>query len=39
MVWSLLKLGYAGDERVKKGIDWIAEYQRFDDGANEPPVG
>jgi hypothetical protein len=36
MVWSLLKLGFAGDERVEHGIDWIAKYQRFDDGARGP---
>ena len=39
MIWSLIKLGYAGDERVRKGIDWIAEYQRFDDGDGGPPAG
>jgi len=31
MVWSLIRLGYAGDPRVKRGIDWITTYQRFDD--------
>jgi hypothetical protein len=32
MLWSLIKLGYLKDERVEKGIEWIARYQRFDDG-------
>lgn len=33
MVWSLIRFGFSGDERVKKGIDWIVRYQRADDGA------
>jgi hypothetical protein len=32
MVWSLIRLGYLSDPRVQRGIDWIARYQRFDDG-------
>ena len=39
MIWSLIKLGYLDDERVKKGIDWIARYQRFDDGIEIRPTG
>lgn len=39
MVWSLIKLGYLEDERVKKGIDWICKYQRSDDGTSEIPKG
>jgi hypothetical protein len=31
MVYSLIKLGYLGDQRVKAGVDWINRYQRFDD--------
>lgn len=34
MIWSLIKLGYSKDERVRKGIEWIAVYQRFDDGVD-----
>ena len=34
MVWSLIKLGHLKDERVEKGIEWIAKYQRFDDGTD-----
>ena len=39
MVWSLVKLGRLGDERVRKGIEWITRYQRFDDGAAGKPAG
>ena len=39
MVWSLLRFGYLGDPRVKRGIDWITAYQRFDDGENRAPKG
>jgi hypothetical protein len=39
MVWSLIKLGYGKDERVLKGVEWIARYQRFDDGKGKPPTG
>jgi hypothetical protein len=39
MVWSLIKLGFLDDERVRRGIEWITTYQRFDDGAREKPAG
>ena len=39
MVWSLIRLGYLEDPRVKRGIDWITTYQRFDDGIEEKPRG
>jgi hypothetical protein len=32
MIYSLLRLGMAEDERVMKGIEWILKYQRYDDG-------
>jgi hypothetical protein len=32
MIWSLVKLGYLNDERVRNGIEWICKYQRSDDG-------
>jgi len=38
MVWSLMRLGNQ-DPRVKRGIEWIARYQRFDDAESEPPKG
>ena len=37
MVWSLIRLGFLGDPRVKRGVDWIVKYQRFDDGDAYPP--
>lgn len=39
MVWSLIRLGMADDPRVQRAIDWIATYQRFDDGDGEAPTG
>lgn len=39
MVWSLIRLGYLEDDRVKRGIDWITIYQRFDDGIEKMPRG
>jgi hypothetical protein len=39
MIWSLIKLGYRKDDRVRKGIEWITRYQRFDDGAADKPKG
>jgi len=39
MVWSLIRLGYLEDPRVKRSIDWIAAYQRFDDGIEQSPRG
>ena len=37
LVWSLIRLGFLGDPRVERGVDWIVEYQRFDDGEAYPP--
>jgi len=37
MVWSMLRLGYEGDARVEKGIEWLLRYRRFDDGVPVPP--
>ncbi|WXG44517.1 MAG: nitrogen fixation protein NifH [Promethearchaeati archaeon SRVP18_Atabeyarchaeia-1] len=39
MVWSLIRFGYLEDSRVKRGIEWIVKYQRFDDGVEESPQG
>ena len=39
MVWSLIKLGYLEDARVKRAINWITKYQRFDDGEKSRPKG
>lgn len=38
MVWALIRLG-CEDERVAKTADWIATYQRFDDGDGDAPTG
>ena len=37
MVWSLIRFGYLDDPRVQKGINWIINYQRFDDGEQNLP--
>ncbi len=37
MVWSLLRFGYYNDPRLKKGIDWLTRYMRFNDGVEQTP--
>jgi hypothetical protein len=37
MVFSLIRFGYLDDPRIKKGIEWLAKYQRFDDGDTRAP--
>jgi hypothetical protein len=32
MVWSLIRLGYLGDERLRRAINYITACQRYDDG-------
>jgi len=32
MLFALVRLGYAKDERVSRGFEWISEHQRFDLG-------
>jgi hypothetical protein len=39
MVYSLLRLGFEDDPRVHQAIDWITDYQRFDDGIEDAPKG
>jgi hypothetical protein len=39
MVWSLIRFGYLEDPRVKRGINWITTYQRFDDRIKNSPKG
>jgi len=39
MIWSLIRLGHLDDARVKRGIEWIARYQRFDDAVEKPAKG
>ena len=37
LVWSLLRLGYLGDQRVEHGVEWLTRFLRFDDGDSSPP--
>ncbi len=37
MLWSLIKFGYLTDSRIQQGINWIVNYQRFDDGLEPAP--
>ncbi|UCF49459.1 MAG: hypothetical protein JSU91_06855 [Thermoplasmatales archaeon] len=37
MIWCMIRFGYIDDSRVQKGIEWITNYQRFDDGVQELP--
>jgi hypothetical protein len=39
MVWSLIRLGFADDPRIKRGIEWITTFARFDDGIKRAPNG
>lgn len=39
LVWTLIRLGYLKDVRLQRGIDWITDYQRFDDRIAEAPKG
>ena len=37
MLWSLIRFGYIEDSRIQQGINWIVNYQRFDDGLEYAP--
>jgi hypothetical protein len=39
LTWSLIRLGYGKDRRIQKALNWIARYQRFDDGEDKPACG
>jgi hypothetical protein len=39
MAWSLIQFGFLDDPRVERAINWIAKYQRFDDGDLPAPKG
>jgi len=39
MVFSLVRLGCLDDPRLQRAVDWIATWQRFDDGNGEAPRG
>jgi hypothetical protein len=36
LVFALIRLGMLDDPRVQAAIEWIATYQRFDDGDGDP---
>ena len=39
LVFSLVRFGMLDDPRVRRAIDWITSWQRFDDGDGHPPTG
>lgn len=39
VIWALIRFGYLRDPRVQRGIAWITDFQRFDDGVDDPPQG
>jgi hypothetical protein len=39
MVWCLIRFGHLENPQVRRGVDWITTYQRFDDGIEDPPKG
>jgi hypothetical protein len=39
LLWSLIRLGFLNDSRVREGIWWICDKQRADDGIEKAPLG
>ncbi len=39
LVFALVRLGYGDDPRVRRALDWITTYQRFDDAEGDAPTG
>jgi len=39
LTFSLIRLGMLDDLRVRRAVDWITAYQRFDDAEGEAPTG
>jgi hypothetical protein len=39
MVFAMLRLGYRDDVRLRRAVDWITTYQRFDDAEGAAPSG
>lgn len=37
MVWSLIRFGYLEDERLVKGIEWLIQFMRLNDGVYVNP--
>jgi hypothetical protein len=39
LLFCFLRLGLEGDPRVKKGVDWLVQYMRLNDGVEKEPQG
>ena len=39
LAWAMTRFGYLDDPRVRRAIDWITTWQRFDDGVEVAPRG
>lgn len=39
LAWSLVCFGMKDDERIRRSLEWIAKYQRFDDNEGPAPKG
>ena len=39
MLYSLIRFGWLDNPAVRRGIKWITQYQRFDDGIAQAPKG
>ena len=39
MAWSMVRFGMKDDDRVRRSLEWIAKYQRFDDNEGAAPKG
>ncbi len=39
LAWALERFGLGGDPRTRRAVDWIARYQRLDDGEGPAPKG
>jgi hypothetical protein len=39
MIWALIRFGFLKDQRIQRGINWILQYQRLDDGIATEPKG
>lgn len=37
MVWCLIRFGYLDDPRLKRGLDWLVRFMRYNDGAQTDP--
>ena len=37
MAWCMIRFGYLDDPRLKKAVEWITKYQRFDDKDQKLP--